>query len=163
MTRTNARLYLKSGSRYRLATAPEVCEAASNYLIAAAVKERPNLSSPRAARNFLAAQAGLDVEQFGIVFLDNRHRLIDVLIVSTGTIDGASVHPREIAKHALQSAAAAVICFHNHPSGIAEPSMADEAITQRLKEALALLDIRLLDHLIVARDSVVSLAERGLC
>jgi DNA repair protein RadC len=79
-----------------------------------------------------------------------------------GTIDGASVHPREIVKNALQRNSAAIIIAHNHPSGVAEPSQADELITQRVKEALALVDIRLLDHIIVGDGACVSLAERGL-
>jgi len=144
--------FIKCGGRYRSATQSEVCEAASAYIFDKAAKTRPLLSSPKAAREFITAQAGLDHEQFGIVYLDKRHRVIDVAITAQGTIDGASVYPR----------AAAVILFHNHPSGSAEPSSADELITTRLKDSLALLDIRLIDHLIVAGTSVVSLAERGL-
>ncbi|HFB67103.1 MAG TPA: hypothetical protein ENJ60_16330, partial [Aeromonadales bacterium] len=79
-----------------------------------------------------------------------------------GTIDGASVYPREVVKKALQYNAAAMIVAHNHPSGIAEPSLADESITRRLKEALGLVDIRLLDHLVIGDDEIVSLAERGI-
>ena len=94
--------------------------------------------------------------------LDKRHRLIQFEELFRGTIDGASVHPREIVKLALQRNAAAVIVSHNHPSGVAEPSQADELITQRVKEALALVDIRLLDHIIVGDGVSVSLAERGL-
>ena len=94
--------------------------------------------------------------------LDKRHRLMHVEQLFRGTIDGASVHPREIVKLALQRNAAAVIVAHNHPSGIAEPSQADELITQRVKAALGLVDIRLLDHLIIGDGVCVSLAERGL-
>ena len=96
------------------------------------------------------------------MYLDKRHRLIQFEELFRGTIDGASVHPREIVKLALQKNAAAVIVVHNHPSGIAEPSGVDELITQRVKEALALVDIRLLDHIIVGEGVSVSLAERGL-
>jgi len=102
-----------------------------------------------------------DHEVFTILFLDSRHRLIDCLEIFRCTIDGASVHPREVVKEALARNAAAVILSHNHPSGVAEPSQADELITQRLREALALIDVRVLDHLIVAGSDVVSLAERG--
>jgi DNA repair protein RadC len=102
-----------------------------------------------------------DHEVFTILFLDSRHRLIDCREIFRGTIDGASVHPREVVKEALARNAAAVILSHNHPSGVAEPSQADELITQRLREALALIDVRVLDHLIVAGSDVVSLAERG--
>ena len=154
--------FIKCGGRYRSATQSEVCEAASGYIFDKAATTRPLLSSPKAAREFITAQAGLDHEQFGIVYLDKRHRVIDIAITAQGTIDGASVYPREVAKHCLTNGAAAVILFHNHPSGSAEPSSADELITTRLKDSLALLDIRLIDHLIVAGTSVVSLAERGL-
>ena len=94
--------------------------------------------------------------------LDNRHRLIEFVELFRGTIDGASVHPREVVKEALKHNAAAVIFVHPHPSGIAEASTADELITRRLKDALQLVDIRVLDHLIVAGDQVVSFAGRGL-
>ena len=99
---------------------------------------------------------------FCCLYLDNRHRLIAFDELFRGTIDGASVHPREVVKQALARNAAAVILAHNHPSGVAEPSQADELITQRLKEALALVDIRLLDHVIVGDGNCLSFAERGL-
>jgi DNA repair protein RadC len=98
---------------------------------------------------------------FCCLYLDKRHRLIQYQELFRGTIDGASVHPREIVKLALQRNSAAVIIAHNHPSGVPEPSQADELITQRVKEALALVDIRLLDHIIIGDGASVSLAERG--
>ena len=123
----------------------------------------PSLSSPRATRDFLSARLrDLEHEVFCCLYLDRRHRLIQFEELFRGTIDGASVHPREIVKHALQRNSAAIIIAHNHPSGIAEPSQADELITQRVKEALALVDIRLLDHIIVGDGICVSLAERGV-
>jgi DNA repair protein RadC len=123
----------------------------------------PSLSSPRATRDFLTARLrDLEHEVFCCLYLDKRHRLIQFEELFRGTIDGASVHPREIVKLALQRNSAAVIIAHNHPSGVAEPSQADEFITQRVKEALALVDIRLLDHIIVGDGACVSLAERGL-
>jgi DNA repair protein RadC len=123
----------------------------------------PSLASPRATRDYLSAQLrDLEHEVFCVLYLDKRHRLIRFEELFRGTIDGASVHPREIVKLALQRNAAAVIIAHNHPSGIAEPSQADELITRRIKEALDLVDIRLLDHIIVGDGSCVSLAERGL-
>jgi len=123
----------------------------------------PLLASPKATRDFLAARLrDLEHEVFCCLYLDKRHRLIHFEELFRGTIDGASVHPREVVKLALQRNAAAVIVAHNHPSGIAEPSRADELITQRVKEALALVDIRLLDHIIVGEGVSVSLAERGL-
>jgi DNA repair protein RadC len=94
--------------------------------------------------------------------LTKRHRVIACEDLFQGTIDGASVHPRIVVKTALRHNAAAVIVAHNHPSGIAEPSQADELISQRLKEALALLDIRLLDHIIVGGHDTTSMAERGM-
>ena len=94
--------------------------------------------------------------------LDNRHHLLAFVELFRGTIDGAAVHPREVVKEALRHNAAAVILAHNHPSGIAEASQADRLITQRLREALQLVDIRVLDHLIVAGDFILSFAERGL-
>jgi len=106
--------------------------------------------------------ANQDREVFAVLYLDTRHRLIACEEMFYGTIDGASVFPREVVKKALYHNAAAAIVAHNHPSGVAEPSSADERITLRLKEALALVDIRLLDHLVVGCGSSVSLAERGL-
>jgi DNA repair protein RadC len=123
----------------------------------------PSLASPRATRDYLSARLrDLEHEVFCCLYLDKRHRLIQFEQLFRGTIDGASVHPREIVKAALQRNCAAIIIAHNHPSGIAEPSQADELITQRVKEALALVDIRLLDHIIVGDGVCVSLAERGL-
>jgi DNA repair protein RadC len=120
-------------------------------------------TSPRATANYLQLQlATAERELFAALFLDTRHRLIEFQVLFAGTVDAAHVHPREVAKAALKVNAAAVIVAHNHPSGNPEPSQADLAITRRLRDALALLDIRLLDHFIVAPDSTVSLAERGL-
>ncbi len=101
-------------------------------------------------------------EVFGCLFLDNRHRVIAFEELFRGTLDGASVHPREVVKRALTHNAAALIFAHNHPSGVSEPSRADEQITLRLKEALALVDIRVLDHFIIGDGRAVSLAERGV-
>ena len=96
------------------------------------------------------------------MYLDNRNRVTGFEELFRGTLDGASVHPREVVKHALSRNAAAVILAHNHPSGVAEPSQADEIITQRLKDALGLVDIRVLDHIVVGDGSCESFAERGL-
>jgi DNA repair protein RadC len=97
-----------------------------------------------------------------LLLLDSRHRLIRALELFRGTIDGASVHPREVVKEALRHNAAACVFAHNHPSGVAEASQADELITRRLREALALVDIRVLDHIIVGGGEALSFAERGL-
>lgn len=121
------------------------------------------LSNPRATREFLRMRLrDLPHEVFCCVYLDNRNRVIGFEELFRGTIDGASVHPREVVKQALGRNAAAVILAHNHPSGVAEPSQADELITRRLKEALSLVDIRVLDHLVVGDGVCESFAERGL-
>ena len=122
-----------------------------------------SLSSPMDTRRFLCAQLrDRPSEVFCCLYLDNRHRLIEFEELFQGTIDGAAVHPREVLRRALEQNAAAVILAHNHPSGVAEPSRADELITLRLRDALALVDIRVLDHFIVAGPEAISLAERGL-
>ncbi len=127
------------------------------------LRRQPVLQNPRAVRDYLAVHfAGREREVFGCLFLDNRHRLIAVEEMFMGTIDGATVHPREVVKRALKLNAAAVILAHNHPSGVAEPSLADEQITARLRDALALVDIRVLDHLVVGGSTVTSFVERGL-
>jgi DNA repair protein RadC len=120
------------------------------------------LCSPEQTRRFLSAQlAAYPHEVFACLFLDNRNRVIYFDKMFYGTIDGASVYPREVVRAALKHNAAAVIFAHNHPSGVAEPSQADERITRRLKDALSLVDVRVLDHIVVG-DQMVSFAERGL-
>ncbi|OUS13996.1 hypothetical protein A9Q89_00535 [Gammaproteobacteria bacterium 53_120_T64] len=120
-------------------------------------------SNPETVRQFVRAHfQGYQREVFLCLFLDTRHRLIAAEELFQGTIDGASVYPREVVKSALRHNAGAVIFSHNHPSGVAEPSGDDEQITRRLKAALALVDIRVLDHIVVGRCEEVSLAERGL-
>ncbi|NNJ96504.1 MAG: DNA repair protein RadC [Gammaproteobacteria bacterium] len=120
------------------------------------------LCSPDDTRNYLSAELGsYPHEVFACLFLDNRHRVVRFEKLFYGTIDGASVYPREVVRRAIAHNAAAVIFAHNHPSGVAEPSAADKQITQRLKDALALIEVRVLDHMIVG-DEVVSFAERGL-
>lgn len=122
-----------------------------------------SISSPEAMRQFLQLHLSpLDHEVFCVVFLDNRHRVLAFEQVFRGTVDGASIHPREVVKLALSYGAASSVLVHNHPSGVAEPSHADRAITVRLRDALALVDIRVLDHVIVSGGESVSFAERGL-
>ena len=119
------------------------------------------LENPNSTKNYLATQLqSYKHEVFAGLFLDNRHRVIKFEELFTGTIDGASVYPREVVKKAMDYNAAAVIFAHNHPSGVAEPSQADRQITHRLRDALALVDVRVLDHIIVG-DELVSFAERG--
>lgn len=121
------------------------------------------LTSPETTRTYLRARLlNRRYEHFAAIFLDTRHRVIAYRELFHGTIDSAHVHPRVVVKQALDDHAAAAIVAHNHPSGVAEPSQADLAITRRLRDALGLLDIRLLDHFIVGDSEVVSLAERGL-
>jgi DNA repair protein RadC len=137
-------------------------ELARRHLLAT-LERGDALTSPDATRRYLASRLrDRPQEVFAALFLDNRHRVIAFEELFFGTIDGASVHPREVVRRALAHNAAALILAHNHPSGVAEPSRADESITRRLKEALALVDIRVLDHLIVGDGEMVSLAERGL-
>ena len=132
------------------------------------MQARPNfggqaMTSPDATRQFLRLTlAERRHEAFCVLFLDTRHRLIRFEELFHGTIDSAHVHPRVVVERALEIGAAAVIVAHNHPSGVAEPSQADLAITRRLRDALGLIEIRLLDHLIVGDTEVCSLAERGL-
>lgn len=121
------------------------------------------LSNPNATRDYLRMRLrDLPHEVFAAIYLDNRHRVIKYAELFRGTIDEATVHPREVVKQALSYNAAAVVLCHNHPSGVAEPSQADELMTRRLKEALALVNIRVIDHLIVGDGRVESFAERGL-
>ena len=121
------------------------------------------LTSPEATRAYLSAQLrGYSYEVFACLFLDNQHRVIQLEELFRGTIDGASVYPREVAKRALFHNAAAVIFAHNHPSGINEPSQADKNITDKLKQALILFDIRVLDHFIIGDGLPYSFAEHGL-
>ncbi|MCP4901867.1 MAG: DNA repair protein RadC [bacterium] len=121
------------------------------------------ISSPEQTKDFLRIKlADERHEVFGCIFLDNRHRVIAVEDLFFGTIDGAFVFPRVIVQKALAHNAAAIVAYHNHPSGVAEPSTADMQITRRIKEALALVDIRLIDHLVVCVGECTSFAERSL-
>src|SRR5258706_5022719 len=146
----------------RSATSDEILCAARSIL-GRTVRRGASLESPRAVRDYLSVTLGhRPHEIFGVIYVDNRHRLIEWQELFRGTLDGASVYPREVVKEALARNAAACILVHNHPSGVAEPSQADELITRRLKEALALVEIRVLDHLVVGGGELISFAERGL-
>ena len=128
-----------------------------------ALRVGPPLDCPSRTHAFLRARLrDSPHELFCCLHLDNRHRLIAFDELFRGTIDGASVHPREVVKQALARNAAAVILAHNHPSGVAEASQADQLITRRLRDALQLVDIRVLDHLIVADNACLSFAQHGL-
>ncbi|MBC7984110.1 MAG: DNA repair protein RadC [Candidatus Obscuribacterales bacterium] len=127
------------------------------------MQQGPALSNPQSTRDYLTLRLrDLDYEVFCCLYLDNRNRVKACEELFRGTLDGATVHAREVVKRALAHQAAAVILAHNHPSGIAEPSHADEILTRRLKDALALVDIRVLDHLVVGDGHCISFAERGL-
>ncbi len=127
------------------------------------IREGQPLTSPEHVRDYLKAiLSHHESEVFGIIFMDNRHRVQSFEILFYGTIDGASVHPREVVKRALANNSAAVILTHNHPSGVGEPSQADIALTRRLKDALGLIDVRIIDHFIVGEGEPVSMSERGL-
>jgi DNA repair protein RadC len=157
------RLFIRGDyDELRAATTAEII-AAARRAMTRRVHRGTAMSSPRAVREFLAVKLGtLEHEIFAVLLLDTRHRLIEYVELFRGTINGASVHPREVVKLALARNAAALVLAHPHPSGSPEPSQADELITQRLKEALGLVDIVVLDHVIVAGGETVSFAERGM-
>jgi DNA repair protein RadC len=160
--RTDATLQVQDlFGAYRPASADEIIHAAQTA-INRRFRRGMALTSPLASREFLKLRlATIEHEVFAVLWLDNRHRVISFDVMFRGTIDGASVHPREVVKAALGHNAAACVLAHNHPSGVGEPSHADRAITTRLRDALALVDVRVLDHIIVAEDCT-SFAERGL-
>jgi DNA repair protein RadC len=123
----------------------------------------PVFDSPARVKDYLALQlGGHQHEVFAVLFLDSQHRLLRLDEMFHGTLAQTSVYPREVVRRALAHNAGAVVLAHNHPSGLAEPSRADEFLTQTLKSALQLVDVRVLDHVVVGRGQVVSMAERGL-
>lgn len=127
------------------------------------LEHTPTLSSPQAVRDYLRLRlSGKDHEVFMALFLDAQNRVLAIEELFRGTLTQTSVFPREVVKQALRVNAAAVVFAHNHPSGVAEPSRADEALTQTLKHTLALVDIKVLDHFVIGGDSAMSFAERGL-
>ena len=159
---SDALLVQEADGQYRRANADEVLHHARRVL-SHRVRRGATLSSPQAVKDHLRLQIGLlEHEVFTVIFLDSQHRLLALREMFRGTVTQTSVYPREVVKEALALNAAAVILAHNHPSGMAEPSRADEFITQTLKTALALVDVRVLDHFVVAGADVVSFAERGL-
>ena len=163
MSESTNTLYIKDDNGvYLEATTDEVVQSARRKLRQKFRKGKA-IRSPADTEAFLIAELASEPnEVFCCLYLDNRHRVIKFDRAFNGTIDGTSVYPRVIVKRALELNAAAVIFSHNHPSSVAEPSQADERITRRLKSALELVDIRVLDHLVIGGDSVVSLASRGL-
>lgn len=145
--------------RAELAAVVEMARRALAQQLSAA----PVFDNPSRVKDYVALHlAALQYEVFAVLFLDSQHRLLGLDEMFRGTLTQTSVYPREIVRRALQRNAGAVILAHNHPSGVAEPSRADEFLTQTLKSALQLVDVRVLDHLVVGQGQVVSLAERGL-
>ena len=151
--------YAKS-NLIKYATRDEVINCAIGYL-ETEIRDDEMTSVEQTKQYLKLKLKNKEYELFTVLFMDNRHRVICFEEMFRGTINCASVYPREVVKAALKHNAAAVVLAHNHPSGVAEPSRADEQITKRLKEALALVDVRVLDHFVVG-DEVVSFAERGL-
>ena len=155
-------LLVRDGDQLREASDAEVLDHAAALLAQRFRPGAPVLSSPDLTRQYLRHIGALPYEVFGLLLLDSRRRLIRSEILFRGTIDFAAVYPREVARVVLESNAAAVIVFHNHASsGIAEPSQADELITRRLKDALSLIDVCVLDHLIIGAGAEYSFAEAG--
>jgi DNA repair protein RadC len=142
-------------------TAHQVLEKAAEILANKYVRNDV-FSSSQSTKDFVRFKLGnYEREVFAVMLLDNQHKLIEFRELFFGTIDAAAVYPREVVKVVLEMNAAAVIFTHNHPSGVAEPSQADKAITKRLSDALGLIDVRVLDHIVVGEEAV-SFAERGL-
>ncbi len=155
-------LYVRESDtgRYRPAAESEVLNHAAELLAPRVLGQI--LSSPRDAQDFLRTRlARLEHEVFAVLYLDNRHRVLAFEELFRGTLNGTAVYPREVVKRSLALNCAALILVHNHPSGNPEPSTADEVLTQRLREALSLVDVRVLDHLVVGCEGVVSFAESG--
>lgn len=148
---------------FQYKTDEEIVNAALEVLRAKLRRPGVALTSPAAVRDYLRLNlAVLEHEVFWCAFLDAQHRVIALEEMFRGTLTHTSVHPREVVKAALAHNAAACIFAHPHPSGVAQPSQADEAITRNLKAALALIEVRVLDHFVIAGDQIVSFAERGL-
>jgi DNA repair protein RadC len=132
-------------------------------ILRARFRQRDVFSSPDSVKDYLRLQAqGLEHEVFAVMYLDAQNRLIDYERMFRGTLTQTSVYPREIVKQALAASAASIVLHHNHPSGTCRPSRSDEALTQTLKAALALVDVRVLDHIITSDEGALSMAESGL-
>ena len=147
-------------ARYALLQAS--LELSRRYLAQTLVRSGP-LNSPHQAADFLTHQLrDLETEVFAMIYLDTRHQVITYKELFSGTLNGATVHPREVVKSVLEQNASAVILAHNHPSGVAEPSPSDITLTRRLKQSLGLIDVRLLDHLVIGDGECVSMSDRGI-
>lgn len=163
IAQSHAKLLVRDAQGRYAAATPEIILEVARQVIDQKMQRGEQFTSPQATKDYLQMKlAGLEHEVFAVLFLDNQHRLIAYREMFRGTLDSASVHPREVVKEALALNAGAMIIAHNHPSGHPEPSAADRQITKRLQEALALVDVRVLDHLVVGGFMSVSFAERGL-
>ena len=156
------RLYVRTESDFREATSEEIIARAQTLISRRFRKGAQLLTSPELTKAFLKLHLGsLDYEIFGLLHLDSRKRLIAAEDLFRGTLDGASVYTREVVQSALIHRAASVILYHNHPSGVPDPSEADIAITRRLRQALALFDVKVVDHLVIA-ETIFSFSEAGM-
>ncbi|MGH8141082.1 MAG: JAB domain-containing protein [Steroidobacteraceae bacterium] len=159
---SNCTLFIRGANGTAEPATAEQILAAARHVLSHRVRRGATLSSPQDVRDFLAVRLGhLDYEVFSLVLVDQRHRLIEYVELFRGTIDGASVHPREVVKLVLEKQAAACLIVHNHPSQVGEFSQADELITKRLISVLQSIDVRVLDHFLVTGGTVVSMAELG--
>lgn len=158
---TSALFVRETGHRYRPATPDEVLAAARDE-VERHFKRDVKFSDPASVKRYLTTTMSmLPRETFRMLLLDSQHQVVNAVDVSVGTLDAASVYPREIVKLALDHSAAAVVFAHQHPSGAPEPSSADRMLTDRLKAALATVDVRVLDHFVIGGNCAVSFAERG--
>jgi DNA repair protein RadC len=159
---TSSLMVCDTRGRYVVASDDQILEAA-RLLINQKMQRGVELTNPKIVREYLRDKlAGLDHEAFGMLLLDNRNCLIDYVEMFHGTVTETAVYPREVLKLAIQRGAVSMIISHNHPSGLPEPSAADQHLTKQLRQALALIDVRLADHIIVAGSATMSFAERGL-
>lgn len=152
----------RTGATVREPSADEII-ALAKKTISSRLERLDSITEPSKAKDYLIMQLGdREQEVFGCLFLDNRHRVITFDVLFFGSIDGASVYPREVVKRALLYNAAAVIFAHNHPSGVCEPSQADKSMTERLVSALKLIDVRVIDHMVIGGGEAMSFAESGM-
>lgn len=156
------KLWIKKPEGFVPAQPQEICESAMQYAAKCCKRKGGALKSPDAVRTWLISHfAGEEREHFTVLYLDGQNRIIATERLFSGTVNVASVYPREVVKSALNHNAAAIICAHNHPSGDPSPSQADRSITRRIQDAVALVDINFLDHMVIGGDLIVSFAEKG--
>lgn len=156
-------VYKKVGDKYKKLELSEICSIAEKYIAQNFRRIGESCTTPNHFREFLVMRYGAEeVEHFDVVWMDSQHRPIAVVRLSTGTVDSSTVHIREVVKSALKHNAAACILAHNHPSGVPEPSDADRRLTYRIKNALEMINVRVLDHFVIGGLSSVSLAERNM-